>query len=98
MIYNWKDIQQNYLKQLKILPIAAIRYKSCNYRLILDLSFSIKMSRKLTKLVNETLLETAPRKVLSYIGTTLSWIIHNIATALASADCLLTKVDIKDGF
>ena len=71
MIYKWDDIKNDYPKQLKVSPIAAILHKSRLYRLSLDLSFQLKMVGNSTKSVNDTSQPTAPREALEQIGTAL---------------------------
>ena len=45
-IYEWEKIKGNHPPQLKLSPISAIPHKSRAYRLILDLSFGIKVGGK----------------------------------------------------
>ena len=71
IIYKWKDIKNNHPLQLKLLPIAVILQKYRAFRLILDLSFGIKVSLTQMPSVNEILKERALRKSLQYIGTAL---------------------------
>lgn len=97
-IYKWKDLKLNCPKELKISPLAAIPHKSRAYRLLLDLSFGVKMDGTTKPSVNETTVQTAPHHALDYIGTALPRIIHAVATAATNTPCLFAKADIKDGF
>ena len=97
-IYKWSTLRKSCPVDLKISPLAAIPYKSRAYRLLLDLSFGLKMNGQRQPSVNETTIQTAPHHALDYIGTALPRIIHAVATAAISNHCLFAKADIKDGF
>ena len=97
-IFNWDTLKHNYPSQLKLSPIAAIPHKSRAYRLILDLSFGLRVGGETKKSVNDTSSPAAPREALDYIGTTLPRIIHAVASAATDTPCLFAKADIKDGF
>ena len=79
-------------------PIAAIPHKSRAYRLILDLSFGLRVGGETKKSVNDTSSPAAPREALDYIGMTLPRIIHAVASAATNTPCLFAKADVKDGF
>lgn len=97
-IYRWSDLRENHPRDLKISPLAAIPHKSRAYRLLLDLSFGIKVGGERLPSVNESTRQTAPHDALDYIGTALPRIIHAVATAATNQHCLFAKADIKDGF
>jgi hypothetical protein len=51
----WDDIKLNHPLQLKVLPVAAIPHKSRAYRLILNLSFALRLKDGgVIKPVNDT--------------------------------------------
>jgi hypothetical protein len=86
---------------LKVSPIAAIPHKSQIYRMILDLSFQIKVNGKKLKLVNETSDKNlAPQHAMyEELGNVIPRLIWAMATSLdTSTPFLFTKVDLKDGY
>jgi len=97
-IHKWSTLRNSCPVDLKISPLAAIPHKSRAYRLLLDLSFGLKMNGQRQPSVNETTIQTVPHHALDYIGTALPCIIHAVATAATSNHCLFAKADIKDGF
>ena len=57
----WDDIKFNHPPRLKVSPVAAIPHKSRAYRLILDLSFSLRLEDGgVVKSVNDTTTKLAP--------------------------------------
>ena len=76
----------------------AIPHKSRAFRLILDLSFDIKIDGKQMSSMNDTLNEAALCQSLDYIGTALPRIIHVVATVATETPCIFSKADIKDSF
>ena len=79
-------------------PIIAIPHKIRTYRLILDLSFRIKVRNTRMLLVNEISNPATPRESLDYIKAALPYITHTIAIAETNTLCLFTKANIKDSF
>ena len=53
-IFKWEDIKHNPPANLKISPIAAIPHKSRQFRMILDLSFELKVNHTRLKSVNDS--------------------------------------------
>jgi hypothetical protein len=82
ILVKWDNIKNTPPPQLKILPITAIPHKSKEFRLILDLSFTLQLSnRSLQPLVNNTMVKTAPRKAIDQLGGSLARMIHEFAEA-----------------
>ena len=52
-VVKWKDLKDNPPPKLKISPIAAIPPKSRDYRMILDLSYELKLTEEKLKSVNK---------------------------------------------
>ncbi len=79
---KWNDIKNAPLPQLKILPIAAILHKSKEFRLILDLSFTLRLyNGSLQPSVNNTTVKTAPRVAIDQLGHSLVRMINAFAEA-----------------
>ncbi|HEY9815755.1 MAG TPA: hypothetical protein V6D20_08145, partial [Candidatus Obscuribacterales bacterium] len=105
-LVKWKDlrsqIQAGTAPPVKISPIAAIPHKSCQFRLILDLSKKgqHRKGQLPTTSVNElTNPNTAPMKSMDNLGKVLPRVIQAMATQpLADGPILMSKLDIKDGF
>ncbi len=69
----WDDIKDNPPPQLKISPIAAIPHKSKAFRLILDLSFRLRLKNGgVLAAVNDTTIKSAPRGAIDQFGKCLS--------------------------
>jgi hypothetical protein len=85
---------------LKISPIAAIPHKSRDYRMILDLSYGVKVNGTRMPSVNESTNPTvAPANSMAELGNVLPQIIYAMGTAPASkGPILFSKLDIKDGY
>jgi hypothetical protein len=98
-LVHWDDIKDNPPPELKISPIAAIPYKSKDFRSILDLSFRLCLTNGgVLASVNDTTKKTAPAGAINQIGECLSRIIHAFAEADDDAKIFMAKWDIKDGF
>jgi hypothetical protein len=98
-LIKWSDIKHNPPKNLKISPVAMVPHKSCPYRAILDLSYSIRLSPiDAIPSVNSTTIKTAPKGSISQIGHSLGRIIHAFAAASDDSVIFMAKWDIKDGF
>ena len=87
-------------EKLKISQIAAIPHKSRAYRMILNLSYKLKMKNKTMKSVNEATDKTlAPQHAMYKLGNIIPRIIHAMAAAPENGIPLLfSKVDLKDGY
>ena len=78
----WEDIKRNHPRQLKVSPVAAIPHKSQEYRSILDLSFSLRLTEGGTlPSVNDPMTKLAPRGAIDQLGHSLKHIIHAFAEA-----------------
>jgi hypothetical protein len=98
-VVEWDKIERDPPTELKISPIAAIPHKSKAYRLILNLSFRLRLKNGgFRKAVNDTTEKTAPGGATNQIGECLSRIIHAFAEAEEDAKVFMAKWDIKDGF
>ena len=99
-LVTWKDIENNIPPNLKVSPIAAVPHKSRIYRMILDLSYQIKVNGKKLKSVNETSdKDLAPQHAMYELGNVIPRLIWAMATSRdTSTPFLFTKVDLKDGY
>ena len=96
----WNTIKHDPPPNLKISPIAAIPHKSRLFRMILDLSFSLKVENQNLISVNDASDKTlAPQHAMYELGNVIPRIIHTLAGAPDSGiPFLFSKVDLKDGF
>ena len=96
-LVKWKDIKHNFPKKLKISPIAAIPHKSRLYRMILNLSYQLKLHQKNLKSVNEsTNRKLAPQHSMLELGNVIPRLIHAMAAApYNGVPLLFTKIDLK---
>jgi hypothetical protein len=95
----WDAIKDNPSPQLKISPIVAIPHKSKAFRLILDLSFRLRLKNGgVLAAVNYTTVKSAPKGAIDQIGECLSQIVHAFAEASEDAKIFMAKWDITDGF
>ena len=88
----------NHPPQLKVSPIAATPHKSRPFRMILDLSFRLKVNNMIMPSVNDSTVKLGPQEALNYIGSALPRLIYAMATARQNYPMLFTKADIQDGF
>ncbi len=71
-IVEWDKIKDNPPTQMKVLPIAAIPHKSKAFRLILDLSFLLRLRNGTTlPSVNNPTKKTAPSGAINQLGHSL---------------------------
>ena len=99
-IINWADICDNHPPELKISPIAAVPHKSRIYRMILDLSFSVRMPDG-TRIpsVNDSSDKTlVDHTSMSQLGNVIPRIVATMAHAPPDTPFYFVKFDIKDGF
>jgi len=81
----WDD-NDNPPPQLKISPIAAIPHKSKVFRLILYLSFCLRLKNGgVLAAVNDTTVKSAPKGAIDKLGECLSRIVHAFAEASEDA-------------
>ena len=75
-IVKWEDIKHNPPENLKLSPIAAIPHKSRQFRMILDLSFELKVNQSRLKSVNDSSNKAlAPHETVYELGNVISRII-----------------------
>ena len=103
----WDDIKDNLPPTFKISPVAVIPQTGRRGRIILDLSFAVRLDPKLGQRrpgailqdsVNETTVPLAPKKPVREIGKVLPKLFEFMASAPAGQPILLSKVDLSDGF
>jgi hypothetical protein len=93
------DIKLNHPHQLKVLPVAAIPYKSQAYRSILDLSFAPCLKDGgVIKSVNDTMEKMGTLQGNYQLGHSLKRIIYAFVEADNCAKVLMEKWDIQDRF
>ena len=93
------DIIDDLPRKLKISPVAAIPQKNRRPRIILDLSFPVKLGNDIIQqAVNATTAQTSHPSALSYLGSTLPRILKFIAHAPEDLPIYFSKYDISDGF
>ena len=99
-VIKWNDIKSNPPPNLKISPIAAIPHKSRQFRMILDLSFSLSVNGQPVISVNDASDKTlAPQHAMYELGNVIPRLIHTMALAPDTGiPFLFSKVDLKDGY
>ena len=98
-LIKWDNIKHNPPVNLKILPLAAIPHKSREFRMILDLSYNIKVNNTKLQSVNKTSnKELAPQHAIFELGNLILRIVWALATVDPTILFLFTKVDLKDGY
>jgi hypothetical protein len=97
---KWEDIRHNPPANLNISPIAAIPHKSRQFRMILDLSFELKVNQSLLKSVNDSSNKgIAPHEDMYKLGNVIPRIIWAMATAPdTGVPILFSKIELKDGY
>jgi hypothetical protein len=91
-LVQWDTIKDDPLKELKILPIAAIPHKSKDFRWILDLLFCLHLENGgVGASVSNTTKKTAPAGVIDQIGKCLSRLILAFAEADNNAKIFMAK-------
>ena len=99
-IIKWSSIKDNPPPNLKISPIAAIPHKSRLYRMILDLSFELKVDGTKLRSVNDSSdKDLAPHHSMYELGNVIPRIIWQMALAPdTGVPILFSKIDLKDGY
>jgi hypothetical protein len=99
-LVNWNDIKDDPPKNLKISPIVAIPHKSREFRMILDLSYGVRVDGECLPSVNESMNPSvAPSHSMAELGNVLPRIIYTMGTApLSKGPLLFSELDIKDGY
>jgi hypothetical protein len=81
-LINWIDIRDDIPPNLKVSPIAAVPHKSRLYRMILDLSYQIKINGKKLQSVNDTSDKNlAPQHAMYELGNVIPRLIWAMATS-----------------
>jgi len=99
-LINWDDIKENFPKNLKISPLAAVPHKSRLYRMILDLSFQLLVNGKQLDSVNNSSDKSLAHQESMYeLGNVIPRIIWAMALSKdKTTPFMFTKVDLKDGY
>jgi hypothetical protein len=106
-IVLWDDIKTDLPSSFKISPVAVIPQDGRRGRIILDLSFAVRLEQKpdrrkvgllLQEAVNDTTVPLAPRRPVREIGKVLPRVLEFMASREEGQDILLSKVDLSDGF
>jgi hypothetical protein len=95
-LIKWINMRDNIPPNLKGAPIA-VPHKSRLYRMILDLSYQIKINGKKLQSVNDTSDKNlAPQHELGNVIPRLIWAMATSNNSITPF--LLTKVNLKDGY
>ena len=96
----WNTIKHNPPPNLKISPITAIAHKSRSFRMILDLSYELKVNNNKLRSVNDASDKSlAPQHAMFELGNVIQCIIWQMALAPDNGVPLLfSKNDLKDGY
>jgi hypothetical protein len=98
-IIKFKDIKRDMPKNLKISPVACIPHKSKSFRVILDLSFNLKIGKKIYPSVNENTIKLAPPEAMVQLGNCIRRMISTLESNYnMDQPYKFCKLDIKDGF
>ena len=98
-IVKWDDIKDDLPPQLKISPVAAVPQVGRRPRIILDLSFGVRMgSEIIQQAVNATTATTSHPAALDFLGSSMPRILDFLAHAPSEYPVYLSKYDISDGF
>ena len=98
-LVKYGDIINELPPNLKISPVACIPHKSKSFRVILDLSFQLKVGNKTYQSVNETTIKMAPPEAMVQLGLCVKRLIHTLEKNYdPNKPFKFCKLDIKDGF
>ena len=98
-IVRWDDIKDHIPPQLKISPVAVIPQANRRDRIILDLSFPVRVGTEiLQQAVNATTITQSEPRSLAHFGTAMQRILAFMAHAPAEYPIYFSKYDISDGF
>ena len=98
-IVNWDDIKHDLPPQLKISPVAAVPQVGRRPRIILDLSFGVRIGDEvIQQAVNTTTASTSHPAALDFLGSAMPRILDFLAHAPSDYPVYLSKYDISDGF
>jgi hypothetical protein len=98
-IVNWDDIKDNPPAQLKVSPAAVVPQAKRRDRIILDLSFPVRVGAELIQqAVNDTTTPTAHPSSMDQLGSTMPRILEFMAHAPPEHPIFFSKYDVSDGF
>jgi hypothetical protein len=106
-IMRWDDIKNNLPPSFKISPVAVIPQEGRRGRIILDLSFAVRLEqtpnqhkpgKALQEAINGITVLLAPRRPVREICKVLPRIFEFMASTPKGQEILLSKVDLSDGF
>jgi hypothetical protein len=99
-LVNWDDNKNNFPKNLKISPLAAVPHKSRAYQMILDLSFQLLVNGNKLDSVNDSSDKSLAHQESMYeLGNVIPRIIWTMALSKdKTTPFMYTKVDLKDGY
>lgn len=98
-IVEWDSIKCNLPPQLKISPVAVVPQTNRRDRIILDLSFPVRVGTEIIQqAVNATTQRTSHPKALDFLGSSVHRILQFLAHAPSEYPVYLSKYDISDGF
>ena len=99
-VIRWSQLQKACPTNLKVSPIAAIPHKSRAFRMILDLSFSLRTLGTPIPAVNDASDKSlAPHHAMYELGNVIPRLVHAMATTTDhTTPFMYTKVDLKDGY
>lgn len=98
-VVDWDDVKWNMPTNLNISPVAVVPQQSRRDRIILDLSFPVRVGRQtIQQAINATTTPTSHPSALDFLGSTMPRILNFLAHAPAEYPVYFSKYDISDGF
>ena len=98
-ILKYRTIKDILPPTLKVSPAAFILHKRCQYRIILDLYFRLRVNGKYLLSVNDATVKTAPQESMGQLGSTLKCLVGVMADNYnPDFPFLFTNIDIADRF
>lgn len=99
IVVQYGDIIDSLPPTLKISHIAMIPHNRRKFRVILDLSFQLKVDIVLMPSVNSATTQTVPQHSINQLGRIIQRVVALMAAASTySPPFLFSKLDIKDSF
>ena len=81
------------------MPVAAVAQQNWRDRIILDLSFAVRLGKEITKqAINSSTAPTSHPSALSFLGSTMPRILKFMAHAPPQHPIFFSKYNISDGF
>lgn len=98
-LVEWDDIKDDIPPNLKISPVACIPQTNRRDRIILDLSFGVRVGGKIVQeSVNDASADIAPNESMDELGNTLPRILSYMARADPGRPIRFSKYDVSDGY